>query len=140
MKTIVRLRAGLLACVLATTIAPGVAMAEDNMANEAGIGAASAFSSLIYGPVKLVYATCGLVFGGIAWGLSGGDNAVMNAVVTPAVRGDYVVTPSHLRMEKNLEFFGQDPQYRVSHTASNAAPAPAAPAYSDDDVLIEDDY
>ena len=31
------------------------------------------------------------------------------AVMTPAVRGDYVVTPAHLRMEEPIEFFGRDP-------------------------------
>jgi hypothetical protein len=56
----------------------------------------------------------------------------MNRVVTPAVRGDYVVTPSHLRMERRLEFYGQDPSYRpeASQTAMNPSEAP----------LIEDDY
>jgi hypothetical protein len=113
-KTIERCRAGILTAVLAVTLVPGAALANDSMSNEAGIGALSALSSLVYGPVKLVYATCGLVFGGIAYGLSGGDSDVLTAVVTPAVRGDYVVTPSHLRNEKRLEFFGQDPAYRQS--------------------------
>jgi len=27
------------------------------------------------------------------------------------VRGDYVVTPSHLRGERELEFLGRDPNY-----------------------------
>ena len=76
--------------------------------------------------MKMVYALCGLVFGGMAWGLSGGDSDVMLAVVTPSVRGDYVVTPSHLRMERRLEFFGSDPEYR------------AQTAMMDDDVLVED--
>ena len=133
MNTTKRLRAGLLACVLASALAPGAASAEESMANEAGIGALSALGSLVYGPVKLLYATSGLVFGGIAWGLSGGDHSVMTAVVTPAVRGDYVVTPSHLRMERRLEFFGQEPQYRddISRTAMSR---------DDDALIIEDDY
>lgn len=131
MKTIGRCRAAFLTALLAVALAPGAALANDeSMGNEAGIGALSALSSLIYGPVKLVYATCGLVFGGIAWGLSGGDADVLTAVVTPAVRGDYVVTPSHLRNEKRLEFFGQDPAYRESSAPQTAM--------SDDDPLIED--
>jgi hypothetical protein len=36
----------------------------------------------------------------------------MSAVITPAVRGDYVVTPSHLRGEEHLEFIGRQPDYR----------------------------
>ncbi len=129
MKRIVRFRASLLAGILAFYLAPGVATADDSISNEAGIGALSAVSSLIYGPVKIVYATIGMVIGGIAWGLSGGDSDVLTAVVTPAVRGDYVVTPAHVRFERSLEFFGQDPAYRVSRTAM-----------LEDDLLIEDDY
>lgn len=127
---IVRLRAGLLACVLAVTFAPGVAAANESKAAEAGIGTLSMLSSLVYGPTKLVYATCGLVFGGIAYGLSMGDQDVIDAVLTPAVRGDYVVTPAHLRREQRLVFFGEDPEYRVSQTAM----------VEEEPVLIEDDY
>jgi type IV secretory pathway VirB2 component (pilin) len=107
-----RLRTALLVAVLAVALAPTAAMAESK-GREAGFGALSALSSLVYGPVKIVYATCGLLFGGIAWGLSGGDSDVATAVLTPSVRGDYVVTPSHLRMERRLEFFGSDPAYRT---------------------------
>lgn len=80
-------------------------------AENAGLGFGSAISSLLYGPVKIVYATLGTVIGGIAWGLSGGDSDVLNAVLLPAVRGDYVVTPSHLRGDEPLEFIGRRPGY-----------------------------
>lgn len=131
-KRIDRVRAGLLACILALTLAPGVAAA-DSMASEGGVGALSAVTSLIYGPVKIVYATLGLVFGGLAWGLSGGDSDVLAAVVTPAVRGDYVVTPSNLRGEDPIEFFGQDPAYRLSTAQSETV-------IVEQEALIEDDY
>jgi hypothetical protein len=84
----------------------------DSGASEAGLGTAAAVSSLIYGPIKMAYSTLGLVFGAFAWGLSGGDAEVLEAVVTPAVRGDYVITPSHLRGEKTIEFIGRQPDYR----------------------------
>jgi hypothetical protein len=117
-KNMRRLRAGLLAGILALGIAPGVAHAgDDGLTNEAGIGALCALATLIYGPTKIVYAALGTVFGGIAWGLSGGDHAVMAAVVTPAVRGDYVVTPHVIRRERSLEFFGRDPEYRAEQHA-----------------------
>ena len=106
------LRAIVLATVLLIAVDPGVARAEEESAGaEAGLGAAAALCTLVYGPVKVVYAALGLIFGGMAWGLSGGDQAVMDAVVTPAVRGDYVVTPSHLRGEGELEFIGRQPGY-----------------------------
>ena len=51
-KRIVRFRASLLAGMLAFCLAPGVATAEDSISNEAGVGALSALSSLVYGPVN----------------------------------------------------------------------------------------
>jgi hypothetical protein len=117
-KNKTRLCAALLACILALAIAPGAAYAEeDGLTNEAGVGMLAALSTLLYGPAKIVYASMGLLFGGIAWGLSGGDNDVMEAVITPSVRGDYVVTPEHIRMEDTLEFLGRDPQYRATQHA-----------------------
>jgi hypothetical protein len=112
------------ALILATAAAPTVARADmgTEVPNEGGIGAVAALSTLIYGPVKLTYATLGLLVGGAAWGLSGGDQQVLEAVVTPALRGDYVVTPEHIRMERGIEFYGRDPQYREVQQASAAPP------------------
>jgi hypothetical protein len=107
-----RIRGIGLVCILALALQAPAAQAADGAGAEAGNGAGAALCSLIYGPVKIVYSALGLVFGGMAWGLSGGNKDVMNAVITPAVRGDYVVTPSHLRGERELEFFGRDPEYR----------------------------
>ena len=113
-----RVRAILLAGLLAVVIAPGAAIAEEeSMTKEAGLGAVAAISTLVYGPLKILYATCGLIFGGLAWGISGGDNDVMKAVVTPSVRGDYVVTPANIRMDDPIEFIGRDPAYRTSRHA-----------------------
>src|SRR5262245_24479548 len=98
----------LLAGVMASAVVSGPAAA-DGLGSEAGMGALAGVSTLVYAPVKLVYATMGTLFGGIAWGLSGGDSDVMMAVMTPAVRGDYVITPKQLRMEEPIEFFGRDP-------------------------------
>lgn len=121
MRVSIRARRALLACVVVLALAPGVARADDSMSSEAGLGALAAVGTLIYGPAKVIYATAGLLFGGLAWGLSGGDGDVLKAVVTPAVRGDYVLTPALLRGERPIEFFGRDPEYRV-------APLDPAPA------------
>jgi len=123
--------------VLAGLMASGVAAgpaAADEMANDAGMGALAGFSTLIYAPVKLVYATAGILFGGIAWGLSGGDNDVMMAVVGPAVRGDYVITPAQIRMEEPIEFFGRDPEYRESDENAQVSSGSAA----DESISHED--
>jgi hypothetical protein len=117
---------------MATGIAAGPAAADD-LANDAGMGALAGFSTLIYAPVKLVYATAGVLFGGIAWGLSGGDNDVMMAVMVPAVRGDYVITPQHLRMEESIEFFGRDPEYRESEQQVASGDAAADESISHED-------
>jgi hypothetical protein len=118
--------------ILAMAAAPTAAWADmgSDTPNEGGIGALSALGTLIYGPVKLTYATLGLIIGGAAWGLSGGDQQVLESVVTPALRGDYVVTPQHIRMERSLEFYGHDPAYREVQQAS-AAPPDAAVQSSD---------
>ena len=131
MKLSIRVRRTLLACLLAMALAPNAARAEESTASEAGLGAASALCSLLYGPVKVLYAAGGLLVGGLAWGLSGGDSDVLHAVITPSVRGDYVITPSLLRGERPLEFFGKNPEYRSEDTASTTgdAPAEADPIY-----------
>jgi hypothetical protein len=105
------MRATLIVGVLLLTLQSSPARAQDG-ASEAGIGAAAAISSLIYGPVKIAYSLLGVVFGGISWGLSGGDTEVLTAVVTPAIRGDYVITPNHIRGERSIEFIGRRSDYR----------------------------
>jgi hypothetical protein len=108
-----RTRIAALALVLAIGLGPAAARAqqEDGGYEDAGLGAASAFSTLLYGPVKVVFAITGLVIGPFAWALSAGDADVMWKVINTSVRGDYVVTPAHLRGEQPLEFFGRDPGY-----------------------------
>lgn len=129
------------ALILAVMAAPTAAWSEEEgLSSEAGIGALSALSTLIYGPVKITYAALGLVIGGTAWGLSGGDQVVLDSVITAAVRGDYVVTPEHIRMERGLEFYGKEPRYREVQHAS-AAPMPAsAPAAAPEGSFYEEDY
>jgi hypothetical protein len=127
----IRVRGAVLACAVILALAPRVARAENEpMESEAGWGALAAVATLFYSPVKVLYATCGLIFGGAAWGLSGGDSDVLKAVVTPAVRGDYVLTPSLIRGERPIEFFGKDPEYRSTTTAdADAAPEDVQQVY-----------
>jgi hypothetical protein len=106
----------LLVCILVIGVQPATARAADeSTGSAAGWGALSALSRLLYAPVKVVYATGGLLVGGFAWLFSAGDNDVVNAVITPAVRGDYVVTPANLRGEESLEFIGREPDTQVSY-------------------------
>ena len=67
------------------------------------------------------YAITGVVIGGIGWGLSGGDAQVAKMIMTPAIYGDYVVSPEVLRGLQPLEFYGRAPGYSG---AANVAAAP----------------
>ena len=108
-----RLRRQLLAGVIASVLAaaPLAATAGENtdMARNAGAGFGSAIGSLIYAPVKVVYAVGGVVVSGLAFVFSGGDQDVARTVVTPAVLGDYVITSDHVRGERPIEFLGRAP-------------------------------
>lgn len=101
----------LLAFVFVVATSPGLAQAQQQEATweNGGLGAAAALCSLIYGPVKVATAVLGLVVGGLSYPLSGGDADVTMRVINTSVRGDYVVTPSHLRGERPLEFWGRAP-------------------------------
>jgi hypothetical protein len=122
-------RSALLFVLMLSMAVPTAARAD--MSSEGGIGAVAALSTLVYGPVKLTYAMLGLFVGGAAWGLSGGDQQVLEAVVNPALRGDYVVTPEHIRLERSLEFYGKGAQYHEVQQAAAAPPADASFKSSD---------
>jgi hypothetical protein len=90
---------------------PGVARAEDrNAAAHFGLGAGSVLCTFVYGTVKTVYAIVGTLTGGIAWALTGGRGDVARAIIQPAVRGDYVITPDILTGQQPLVFTGRDPE------------------------------
>ncbi len=116
-----------LLCALAIALAPGIGLAESDSldaAKEGGIGIASALTSLVYGPVKVVYATGGAVIAGFAWVFSGGDSEVASTVLTRAVRGTYVITPATIAGDEEIEFVGRSPEYRPKEDRSQVAAAP----------------
>lgn len=73
------------------------------------MGAAAALTSLVYSPVKLVYAVGGLVIGSLAWVFTAGDTEVADKVYVRSLRGTYVITPEILRGDEPLVFIGRDP-------------------------------
>jgi len=81
-----------------------------------GYGFGSVVASLFYSPVKVTYAGLGLLTGGVGYLLSAGSTDVANDIIFPAVKGDYVITPSHLKGEERVVFVGAPPP---------AEPAPA---------------
>lgn len=82
---------------------------EPSMATDLGLGVGSALANVVYIPAKVVYAGLGLLTGGAAYVLTGGSSTVANRVLTPAVRGTYVITPRHLAGEESVEFVGKAP-------------------------------
>lgn len=71
-----------------------------------GYGMGSVLASLFYSPAKVTYAGLGLITSGLGYVFSGGDKEVANNILNPSVRGNYVVTPSHLKGEEPLVFVG----------------------------------
>lgn len=112
------------AAFLSIALVPAASLAANDagsMAKGIGIGTASALSSLIYGPCKILYATGGVVVGGLSWAFSGGDAEVAKTVMTPAIYGDYVVSPAVLTGEEKLEWYGRSPDYPAPADVSSAA-------------------
>jgi hypothetical protein len=108
------MRVRALGCLLVGLLAigaPRVGMTAEprHAAAEMGLGVAAVAVTFIYGPCKVLYAVFGSATGGLAWVFTGGDNETARKIVQPSVRGDYVVTPEHLTMERALVFSGEDP-------------------------------
>ena len=77
---------------------------------ELGYGFGSALASVFYIPAKVTYAGLGLLTGGLGFVLTGGRADVANNIIYPAVRGNYVVTPSNLKGTEPLYFVGAPPE------------------------------
>jgi hypothetical protein len=114
-------------CAAGVGLAPGSALAENQaltVAKTGGLGAGSALVSLVYGPIKLVYASTGLLVSGLAYAFSGGDKEVAKVVLLPSVLGDYVITPEMLTGDRTIQFFGREPGYEAPPQEAPVASAP----------------
>ncbi len=78
------------------------------LAQTAALGVGSVIATVVYAPLKVAYAVVGSVVGGGAYLVSGFNAETAQAVISPAIRGNYVVTPDHLRQADTLEFVGRD--------------------------------
>ncbi len=111
---------------------------------EGGLGAAAALTSLIYGPIKIVYAAGGLVVGAIAWAFTAGDTEVASKVFTRSLRGNYVITPDILTGEQELVFIGRDVEPGEARTeavaSASAATAAANAAAASSETLDDSGY
>src|SRR5262245_40261792 len=118
--------------VYGQTAAPNNQAAEQPVGEEAGYGVGAALASVFYIPAKVTYAGLGLLTGGLGYLLSGGRADVANNIIYPAVRGNYVVTPSHLKGTEPIYFVGPSPEApqpeTIAAVPSTAAPSTASPA------------
>ena len=81
-------------------------MKNPSLLREGGLGAASALASLVYSPLKLLYAVSGIALGSGSFLWTWGDRDAAMAVVNTAVGGDYVITPDNLGGSADLRFTG----------------------------------
>ena len=93
----------------AQTAATNSQPAAEPVTEELGYGFGSALASVFYIPAKLTYAGLGLLTGGLGFVLTGGRADVANNIIYPAVRGNYVMTPSHLNGTEPIYFVGAAP-------------------------------
>jgi hypothetical protein len=97
-----------------TLLSPGDALAEDRESSawaEAGLGVAALLSTVVWGTTKTICAVGGTLTAGLAYVFTGLNSRPARTVLQASLRGDYVVTPKHLRGEEPLSFIGRDPQY-----------------------------
>ncbi len=92
---------------------------EGGTASSAGMGVAAGLSSLLYFPLKAVFAIGGGIVGGLAYAFSGGNENAAKSIWTTSMYGTYIITPDHLRGDKPIRFLG------VSEEPSVPAPATA---------------
>ena len=83
---------------------------KDTTGEELGYGFGAAVASLFYVPAKITYAGLGLLTGGLGFALTGGRADVANNIIYPAVKGNWVVTPSNLKGTEPIYFVGPPPE------------------------------
>jgi hypothetical protein len=93
---------------------------------DAGWGALTVLSNVVYMPAKLVYATVGGITGGLALGLTAGNMDTAESIWVTSMGGNYVVTPSMLRGEEAIAFSGT-PTPRADSAITDARPLDEQP-------------
>lgn len=73
---------------------------------DGAVGLTAGLCTLVYTPVKIVYAAVGLPLAGVVFVLSGFNGDASGRLATAAIGGDYVVTPDHIMRRKTLRLIG----------------------------------
>lgn len=90
--------------VVATLVAARPAHA--GYLEDAGWGALTVITNVVYMPAKLCYATLGGLTGGFAFALTGGDLQTAETVWVTSMGGTYVITPAMLQGQEPIAFTG----------------------------------
>ena len=96
---------------------PSSASVEGGDSSSAGMQVAAGFSTLLYFPLKAVFAIGGGIVGGLTYLFSGLDENSAKKVWNTTLYGTYIITPDHLQGNRPIRFLGV--------ADSNDAPAPA---------------
>jgi len=96
---------------------------EQSAREDLGYGMGSVVASLLYSPLKVTYAGLGLVTGGLGFLLSAGQAEVADQIIYPAVSGNYIITPRHLKGEERVVFIGPPPPVDSPQHENGSAPA-----------------
>ncbi|MGQ0667594.1 MAG: hypothetical protein ACT4O4_11215 [Nitrospiraceae bacterium] len=101
---------------------------QQGTASGAGMGAASAASTIVYFPFKAAFAIGGGIVGGLAYAFSGGSEQTAKNIWIPSMYGTYLITPEHLTGDRPVRFLGvaAESERAMADTApmSGLPPAP----------------
>ena len=98
---------------------PSSESTEGGTAASAGMGAAAGLSTLLYFPLKAVFAIGGGIVGGLTYVFSGGNEHAAKRIWDTSLYGTYIITPDHLQGNRPIRFFG------VADLTDASAPASA---------------
>jgi len=96
---------------------PSSISTEGGDTSSAGMQVAAGFSTLLYFPLKAVFAIGGGIVGGLTYAFTGGDEHAAKRVWTTSMYGTYIITPDHLRGDKPIRFLGVAEQDTSSQTS-----------------------
>ncbi|HQU27632.1 MAG TPA: hypothetical protein PKZ24_00685 [Nitrospirales bacterium] len=80
-----------------------------------GLQVAGGALSILYTPLKVVYAGIGGLVGGLAYVLTAGNERAAQTIWSASLEGDYWITPQHLEGTQPLHFRGQSVGEQPGH-------------------------
>jgi len=100
-------------------LAPRPAGAEEASTNsDFFFGGSAGVLTLVYPPLKLTYAAASIPIGGLVYVWTLGNSEVSSRIIRSGTRGTFVLTPDHVRGDKDINFMGSDKPEEESEHAS----------------------